>query len=110
MLLSYVLGSPVDATVGGLALLLLFLVLRLVTRRDWIAASLVVAFLVSGDFAETGANRDVILLVRAPLARRVGRLRAADAPPRSARSDHRFLDREHADRRSARLRPRQLDG
>jgi hypothetical protein len=62
MLLSYLLASPVDATVAGLALLLLFLVLRLVTRRDWIAAILVVAFMMSNDFVESGANRRVILM------------------------------------------------
>jgi hypothetical protein len=62
MLLSYLFSSPVDATVGGLTLLLLFLVTRLVTRRDWIAASLVVAFMLSADFAESGASRRVILM------------------------------------------------
>ncbi|HEY8232917.1 MAG TPA: protein kinase [Vicinamibacteria bacterium] len=63
MLLSFVLGSPLDATVAGLALLLLFLVLRLATRRDWIAALLVVAFLVSGDLVEAGAQGGVIWLL-----------------------------------------------
>jgi hypothetical protein len=63
LLLSYLFASPVDATVGGLALLLLFLVLRLLTRRDWIAATLVVAFLVSGDLAEAGAHGFVLWLL-----------------------------------------------
>ena len=53
-LLSYVAGIPVSATLAGLALLLLFLILRLLTRRDWIAGSLVVAFLVVGALAEAG--------------------------------------------------------
>lgn len=52
LLLSYVVGFPVNATLVGLGLLLLFLVLRLVTRRDWIAATLVVAFIVSGELTE----------------------------------------------------------
>jgi hypothetical protein len=51
LLLSYVVGLPVNATLVGLALLLLFLVLRLATRRDLVAAALVVAFLVSNDLA-----------------------------------------------------------
>jgi serine/threonine-protein kinase len=68
MLLSYLLASPVDATVGGLTLLLLFLVLRLVTRRDWIAASLVVAFMISGDFAERGATRVILMFLPLSIA------------------------------------------
>jgi serine/threonine-protein kinase len=52
LLLSYVAGLPVTSTLAGLALLLLFLILRLLTRRDWIAAPLVVGFLVAGEFAE----------------------------------------------------------
>jgi len=55
-LLGYLLSSPVNATLGGLALLLLFLVLRLLTRRDWIASLLVVAFLVLGDLAESSVS------------------------------------------------------
>ncbi len=57
LLLSYVAGLPVNATLLGLALLLLFLVLRLATRRDLVAAALVVAFLVSGDLAELEGER-----------------------------------------------------
>ncbi len=53
VMLSYVLARLVNATLAGLALLLLFRILRLVTRRDWIAAFLVVAFLVSGELAES---------------------------------------------------------
>jgi serine/threonine-protein kinase len=69
MLLSYLLASPVDATVGGLALLLLFMVLRLVTRRDWIAASLVVAFMISGDLVEAGVSRNLtVILMFLPLS------------------------------------------
>jgi hypothetical protein len=52
-LLSQVTGLPVNATLVGLFLLLLFLILRLATRRDWIAAALVVAFLVAGDLADS---------------------------------------------------------
>jgi hypothetical protein len=55
-LLGYLLSSPVNATLGGLALLLLFLVLRLLTRRDWIASVLVVGFLVLGDLAESSVS------------------------------------------------------
>jgi serine/threonine-protein kinase len=66
LLLSLVVGIPVNATLAGLALLLLFLILRLVTRRDWIAAVLVVAFLVAGEIAESGAQQSGWLL--APLA------------------------------------------
>jgi hypothetical protein len=56
VLLSYLLGFPVNATLNGLGLLLLFLVLRLATRRDWIAAVLVVGFIVSGDLAESNES------------------------------------------------------
>jgi hypothetical protein len=61
LLLNYVAGLPVNATLVGLALLLLFLVLRLVTRRDPVAAALVVAFLVSGDLAGAKENAWLIL-------------------------------------------------
>ena len=57
VLLSLVVGLPVNATLLGLGLLLLFLILRLVTRRDWIAAALVVALMVSGDVAGTTEQR-----------------------------------------------------
>jgi hypothetical protein len=63
MLLCYVVGSPANATVGGLSLLLLFLALRLMTRRDWIAAPLVVAFLVSGDLLESGVSSHTLWLL-----------------------------------------------
>jgi hypothetical protein len=56
MLLSYVVGLPVNATLLGLGLLLLFLVLRLLTRRDLVAAALVVAFVVSGELGEAKEN------------------------------------------------------
>jgi hypothetical protein len=61
ILLSYVVGFPVNATLAGLGLLLLFLILRLATRRDWIAAVLVVAFIVSGDLTESKENLWLLL-------------------------------------------------
>jgi hypothetical protein len=62
MLLSFVVGVPVNATLVGLALLLLFLILRLVTRRDWIAAALVVSFLLAGEVAGSkGESLPVVL-------------------------------------------------
>ncbi|HEX9187939.1 MAG TPA: hypothetical protein VGB87_12745, partial [Vicinamibacteria bacterium] len=61
LLLSYVVGLPVNATLVGLALLLLFLVLRLATRRDLVAAALVVAFLVSSDLAAAKENTWLML-------------------------------------------------
>jgi hypothetical protein len=61
LLLSFVAGLPVNATLVGLALLLLFLVLRLVTRRDMVAAALVVAFVVSGNL--TGSKENAWLLL-----------------------------------------------
>jgi serine/threonine-protein kinase len=64
MLLSLVVGLPVNATLVGLALLLLFLVLRLVTRRDDLAGALVVAFWVSPDLV--GAKENAWLML--PLA------------------------------------------
>ena len=60
-LLGFVVALPVNATLVGLALLLLFLVLRLVTRRDGIAVALVVAFLVSGELG--GSRENVWLLM-----------------------------------------------
>ena len=53
ILLSFVATMPVTATLQGLTFLLLFLVLRLVTRRDWIAAAILVAFLVTTDLIES---------------------------------------------------------
>jgi serine/threonine-protein kinase len=66
VLLSYLVGMPVNATLSGLSLLLLFLILRLLTRRDWIAAALVVAFLAAGDLAESRGRVELWLLL--PLA------------------------------------------
>jgi hypothetical protein len=43
--LAYLTGSPVDSAVLGLGALLLFLILRLVTRRDFLAVLLIVAIL-----------------------------------------------------------------
>jgi serine/threonine-protein kinase len=67
LLLSYVSGLPVSATLGGLALMLLFLILRLLTRRDWIAAVLVVGVLVTGELAESGEQQQSLWLML-PLA------------------------------------------
>jgi hypothetical protein len=67
LLLSFIVGRSVNAVLAGLALLLLFLILRLVTRRDFIAAALVVVFLVSGELAESSEAKDVLWLVL-PLA------------------------------------------
>jgi len=58
VMLSYVLARVVNATLAGLALLLLFLILRLVTRRDWIAALLVTAFLISGELVESMQSKE----------------------------------------------------
>jgi serine/threonine-protein kinase len=44
-LASLIVGMPVNSTLLGLGALLLFLVLRLLTRRDWLAAGLIVAIL-----------------------------------------------------------------
>jgi hypothetical protein len=61
LLLGFIAGLPVNATLIGLALLLLFLVLRLLTRRDAVAAALVVAFLAAGNLG--GAKENVWLLL-----------------------------------------------
>jgi serine/threonine-protein kinase len=61
ILLGYVTGLPVNATLLGLALLLLFLVLRLLTRRDAVAGALVVAFLVAGDLGGSRENAWLLL-------------------------------------------------
>ena len=66
LLLGLVVGMPVNAALAGLALLLLFLILRLLTRRDWIAAMFVVGVLVAGGLAENGLNQSLWLLL--PLA------------------------------------------
>ena len=97
LLLSFVVGLPVNATLAGLALLLFFLILRLATRKDWIAAVLVVAFLVAGDLAEGDLQQSLWLIL--PLAaRRLGVVHGPDAALRRARRDHRCLDRQHAAR------------
>jgi hypothetical protein len=64
LLLSYVVGLPVNATLIGLALLLLFVLLRLLTRRDLVAAALVVLLLVSMDVSASKEN----LALMVPLA------------------------------------------
>ncbi len=61
MLLSYVVGLPVNATLLGLGLLLLFLVLRLLTRKDLVAAALVVTFVVAGDLGGAKENTWLIM-------------------------------------------------
>jgi serine/threonine-protein kinase len=63
ILLSHIVGRVVNSVLGGLALLLLFLILRLATRRDWIAAPLVVVFLISGELAESVQSQDSVWLV-----------------------------------------------
>jgi hypothetical protein len=61
ILLGFLAGLPVNATLIGLALLLLFLVLRLVSRHDRVAAALVVAFLVAGDLGGSKENAWLML-------------------------------------------------
>jgi hypothetical protein len=61
LLLSYVVGLPVNATLIGLALLLLFVLLRLLTRRDLVAAGVVVGFLVSMDASASKENLALML-------------------------------------------------
>jgi serine/threonine-protein kinase len=51
--LSLVLGMPVNSTLLGLGALLLFLILRLLTRRDWLAAVLIVAILLVNQVGQT---------------------------------------------------------
>jgi serine/threonine-protein kinase len=50
--LALVLGLPVNSTLLGLGALLLFLILRLLTRRDWLAAVLIVAILVANQVGQ----------------------------------------------------------
>ena len=59
-LLQYILGLPVNATLLGLALLLLFLLLRFLTRRDLPAGALVVAILTA---AMVGESPDAMLMM-----------------------------------------------
>ncbi len=66
ILLAFVVGLPVSAALQGLALLLLFLILRLLTRHDWIAGTAVVAFLVAGDLVESNVRQTLWLML--PLA------------------------------------------
>ena len=104
MLLSVVVGLPVNATLACLGLLLLFLILRLATRRDWIAAVLVVAFIVAGDLGETRDNLWLMLPLAAiawgsfvVLLLRFGLLAAVTGG----------LDRQHAGATAPALRPRE---
>jgi serine/threonine-protein kinase len=62
LLLSFTVNLPVAAVLYGLAILLLFLILRLATRRDWIAAVLVTAFLVAGDVIDSRVSRESLWL------------------------------------------------
>ena len=55
-LLGYLTSAPVDATLLGLGALLLFLILRLATRRDWIAATLLVGILVVSQVGQMGES------------------------------------------------------
>jgi serine/threonine-protein kinase len=66
LMLSYAFGLALSATLAGLYLLLLFLMLRLLMRRDWIAAAVVVALLVTSDIAE-GGNLQLNLWLLVPL-------------------------------------------
>jgi hypothetical protein len=66
VLLSFVAGMPVTAALQGLTYLLLFLVLRLLTRRDWIAATILVAFLVATDLMDGDVHQTLWLML--PLA------------------------------------------
>src|SRR5262249_50227900 len=66
VLLSFAAGMPVTAALQGLTFLLLFLVLRLLTRRDWIAASLLVVFLVATDLMDGDVHQTLWLML--PLA------------------------------------------
>ncbi len=55
-LLGNLVGAPVDSTLLGLAALLLFLLLRLLTRRDLPAAGLIVAILCVSEAADMEAE------------------------------------------------------
>jgi hypothetical protein len=55
----------VNATLVGLALLLLFLILRLLTRRDVVAGALVVGFLVLGEVGGATESTWPMLLLAA---------------------------------------------
>ena len=66
ILLSYVLGMPVNAALLGLGLLLLFLILRLLTRRDWFAAAAVVAVMAAAEMVDSTVRQDLRLML--PLA------------------------------------------
>jgi hypothetical protein len=54
--MAFVLGMPIDSTLLGLGALLLFLILRVLTRRDWLAAGLIVAMLVVNQVAQEGES------------------------------------------------------
>jgi len=45
---------PIDSTLLGLGALLLFLILRVLTRRDWLAAGLIVAILLVNQVGQEG--------------------------------------------------------
>ena len=62
LLLSFTVNLPVGAVLFGLAILLLFLILRLATRRDWIATVLITAFLVAGDLIDSRVSRESLWL------------------------------------------------
>ena len=107
ILLSHVVGRVVNAVLGGLALLLLFLILRLATRRDWIAAVLVVAFLISGEFVEAVQSKDSAWLVLLLAVMAWGAFVAAAA---SRSRHHGHLDGRHAAGPGGDLCAGQLDG
>ncbi len=59
--LAFVLTMPIDSTLLGLGALLLFLILRVLTRRDWLAAVLIVAILVVNQVGQEGESPWVIV-------------------------------------------------
>jgi hypothetical protein len=61
--LSFLIGFPVNATLEGLAVLLLFLILRLTTRRDVIASVLLVGIMGAIDLASVDDWSWVLVLL-----------------------------------------------
>jgi tRNA A-37 threonylcarbamoyl transferase component Bud32 len=61
--LSYLIGLPVNAALEGLGILLLFLILRLATRRDSVAALLLTVLLSGIDLASADDRTWVILVL-----------------------------------------------
>jgi serine/threonine-protein kinase len=59
--LALVLGFPIDSTLLGLGALLLFLILRVLARRDWLAAGLIVAILLANQVGQEGESAWVVV-------------------------------------------------